>query len=135
MRRGSVSVRRESVGVEERESVVERVIVRRVRDVDVERKERDVDVERKEKDVVERMGSVRRVRDVERENVRKEKDVDVERKERDVVERSVIVSVKEERDVMEKENVRKERDVVVERRKDVRVIAVRNNLKRSAWLV
>ena len=78
MRRGSVSVRRESVGVEERESVVER------------------------------MGSVRRVRDVERENVRKEKDVDVERR---------------------------ERDVDVERRKDVRVIAVRSNLKRSVWLV
>ena len=127
MRRGSVSVRRDSVGVEERESVVERVIVR---------KERDVDVERREKDVVERMGSVRRVRDVERENVRKEKDVDVERmgsirKEKDVVERRVIVSVKEERDVME----RKEKDVDVERRNDVRVIAVRNNLKRSAWLV
>ena len=73
------------MGVEERESVVERmVIVRRVR---------DVVVERKEKDVVERMGSVRRVRDVERKerdvdvmerkeivNVRKEKDVDVERR-------------------------------------------------------
>ena len=89
MRRGSVSVRRESVGVEERESVVERmVIVRRVR---------DVVVERKEKDVVERMGSVRKERDV-------------------VVER-------------------KEKDVDVERRKDVRVIAVRSNLKRSAWLV
>ena len=76
MRRGSVSVRRESVGVEERESVVERMgSVRRVRDVVVERKEKDVDVERKEK------------------------------------------------------------DVDVERRKDVRVIAVRSNLKRSAWLV
>ena len=85
MRRGSVSVRRESVGVEERESVVERMgSVRRVRDVVVERKERDVVVERKEKDV------------------------DVERK---------------------------EKDVDVERRKDVRVIAVRSNLKRSAWLV
>ena len=111
MRRGSVSVRRESVGVEERE-----------------------------RDVVERMGSVRRVRDVERENVRKEKDVDVERKERDVVEKRVIVSVKEERDVMERKEKdvdveRRERDVDVERRKDVRVIAVRNNLKRSAWLV
>ena len=103
MRRGSVSVRRESVGVEERE-----------------------------RDVVERMGSVRRVRDVERENVRKEKDVDVERKERDVVEKRVIVSVKEEKDV---DVERRERDVDVERRKDVRVIAVRNNLKRSAWLV
>ena len=94
MRRGSVSVRRESVGVEERE-----------------------------RDVVERMGSVRRVRDVDVE--RKEKDVVVERKERDV-------------DVMERKesvNVRKEKDVDVERRKDVRVIAVRNNLKRSAWLV
>lgn len=92
MRRGSVSVRRESVGVEERE-----------------------------RDVVERMGSVRRVRDVER----KEKDVVVERKERDV-------------DVMERKesvNVRKEKDVDVERRKDVRVIAVRSNLKRSVWLV
>ena len=92
MRRGSVSVRRENVGVEERE-----------------------------RDVVERMGSVRRVRDVER----REKDVVVERKERDV-------------DVMERKesvNVRKEKDVDVERRKDVRVIAVRNNLKRSAWLV
>ena len=90
MRRGSVSVRRESVGVEERErDVVERMgSVRRVRDVDVERKEKDVVVERKERDVVERMGSVR-----------------------------------------------KEKDVDVERRKDVRVIAVRNNLKRSAWLV
>ena len=99
MRRGSVSVRRESVGVEERErDVVERMeSVRRVR---------DVDVERKEKDVVERMGSVRRVRDV-----------DVERKEKDVVVE------------------RKERDVDVERRKDVRVIAVRSNLKRSVWLV
>ena len=84
MRRGSVSVRRESVGVEERESVVERMgSVRRVRDVVVERKERDVDV-------MERKESV---------------------------------------------NVRKEKDVDVERRKDVRVIAVRNNLKRSAWLV
>ena len=72
------------------------------------------------------MGSVRRVRDVERENVRKEKDVDVERKERDVdVERK-------EKDV---DVERRERDVDVERRKDVRVIAVRNNLKRSAWLV
>ena len=91
MRRGSVSVRRVR-GVD-----VERVIVRKERDVDVERKEKDVVVERKEKDVVERMGSVRRVRDV-----------DVERK---------------------------EKDVDVERRKDVRVIAVRNNLKRSAWLV
>ena len=90
MRRGSVSVRRESVGVEERErDVVERMgSVRRVRDVDVERKEKDVVVERKERDVVERMGSVR-----------------------------------------------KEKDVDVERRKDVRVIAVRSNLKRSAWLV
>ena len=74
MRRGSVSVRRESVGVEER------VIVRRVRDVVVERKEKDV----MEKEIV---------------------------------------------------NVRKEKDVDVERRKDVRVIAVRSNLKRSAWLV
>ena len=77
MRRGSVSVRRESVGVEERE-----------------------------RDVVERMESVRRVRDV-----------DVDRKEKDVVVE------------------RKERDVDVERRKDVRVIAVRSNLKRSVWLV
>ena len=92
--------------MEERESVVERmVIVRRVR---------DVVVERKEKDVVERMGSVRRVRDV-----------DVERKERDV-------DVMERKEIV---NVRKEKDVDVERRKDVRVIAVRNNLKRSAWLV
>ena len=56
---------------------------------------------------------------MEKENVRKEKDV-VERKE-SVVERRVIV--------------RKERDVDVERRKDVRVIAVRSNLKRSGWLV
>ena len=81
--------------------------------------------------VVERMVIVRRVRDVERENVRKEKDVDVERKERDVV------VERKEKDVMEKEivNVRKEKDVDVERRKDVRVIAVRSNLKRSAWLV
>ena len=61
MRRGSVSVRRESVGVEERESVVERmVIVRRMRDVVVERKEKDVDVERRERDVdVERRKDVR----------------------------------------------------------------------------
>ena len=91
MRRGSVSVRRESVGVEERE-----------------------------RDVVDRMGSVRRVRDVDVE--RKERDVDVERKEKDVMEKEIV-------------NVRKEKDVDVERRKDVRVIAVRNNLKRSAWLV
>ena len=87
----------------------------------MERREKDVVVEGKEKEVVERMGSVRRVRDVER----REKDVVVERKERDV-------------DVMERKesvNVRKEKDVDVERRKDVRVIAVRNNLKRSAWLV
>ena len=80
MRRGSVSVRRER-DVERKESVVERmVIVRRVRDVVVERKEKDV----MEKEIV---------------------------------------------------NVRKEKDVDVERRKDVRVIAVRSNLKRSAWLV
>ena len=70
--------------------------------------------------------SVRRVRDVDVE--RKEKDVDVERKERDVVER--MENVRRVRDVE-----RKEKDVVVERRKDVRVIAVRSNLKRSAWLV
>ena len=82
------------------------VSVRRVRDV-----------ERKES-VVERMGSVRRVRDVER----REKDVVVERKEKDVMEKEIV-------------NVRKEKDVDVERRKDVRVIAVRSNLKRSAWLV
>ena len=91
MRRGSVSVRRESVGVEERE-----------------------------RDVVERMESVRRVRDVDVE--RKERDVVVERKEKDVMEKEIV-------------NVRKEKDVDVERRKDVRVIAVRSNLKRSAWLV
>ena len=91
MRRGSVSVRRESVGVEERE-----------------------------RDVVERMGSVRRMRDVDVE--RKERDVVVERKEKDVMEKEIV-------------NVRKEKDVDVERRKDVRVIAVRSNLKRSAWLV
>ena len=109
MRRGSVSVRRESVGVEERErDVVERMgSVRRVRDVDVERKEKDVVVER-------------RVRDVDVE--RKERDVVVERKEKDVMEKEIV-------------NVRKEKDVDVERRKDVRVIAVRSNLKRSAWLV
>ena len=53
MRRGSVSVSRESVGVEVRvRDVVERLgSVRRVRDVDVERKEKDVVVERRVRDV------------------------------------------------------------------------------------